>query len=332
MRRTGKVSFTRLRRRARKAAAGILTAATLLTLALTGCGSSSSKADGDGSTAANGVQVSGTGEKMTSTMTSSDAAQKKVLRVGIECAYAPYNWTQEDEKVANGDKAVKIQNADGYAYGYDVAVAQKIADQLGWKLEIYKSDWSAIFMGLNTGTYDCVMSGFSYSPERDITLDFSTPVYLRKIVGAVRTDSEYADYTSLSQFDGKKPKVTTQLGTQFVDYLPQVPSGEQTTLYETSSEAFLAVQNKAADMVVIDETTVKSALMSMSGLKELTFDDGGFKAPEGTTNDVSIAFREGDGLRDTVNEALKEINWTTDHKDDFDKLMDEMLTLQPNAN
>lgn len=315
-----------------KVISSLLAAVTVLTLTLTGCGGSGNSGTTEAGTSSSGVQVSGTGEKMTSSMTSSDAAEKKVLRVGIECAYAPYNWTQEDETVANGDKAVKIENADGYAYGYDVAVAQKIADQLGWKLEIYKSEWSAIFMGLNTGTYDCVMSGFSYSPERDITLDFSTPVYLRKIVGAVRTDSEYADYTSLKQFDGKNPKITTQLGTQFVDYLPQVPSGEQTTLYETSSEAFLAVQNKAADMVVIDETTVKSALMSMSGLKELTFDDGGFEAPEGTTNDVSIAFREGDGLRDTVNEALKEINWTTDHKDDFDKLMDEMLTLQPNAN
>ena len=29
-----------------------------------------------------------------------------VLRVGMECAYAPFNWTQETEEVANGDTAV----------------------------------------------------------------------------------------------------------------------------------------------------------------------------------------------------------------------------------
>lgn len=62
-----------------------------MTLGVTGCGSKSSDSD------------------------------KKVLKVAFECAYAPYNWTQESPEVGNGKQAVKIKNADGY----EVELAQR---------------------------------------------------------------------------------------------------------------------------------------------------------------------------------------------------------------
>lgn len=65
---------------------------------------------------------------------------KEVLRVGMECAYAPFNWTQETEELANGDKAVPIYGTGFYAYGYDVMVAQKLADEMGMELEVHKID------------------------------------------------------------------------------------------------------------------------------------------------------------------------------------------------
>ena len=77
-----------------------------------------------------------------------------VLRVGMECAYAPFNWTQETEEVANGDKAVKIYGSDYYAYGYDVMMAKKIADELGMELEIHKVEWDSTGMAMDAGEYD----------------------------------------------------------------------------------------------------------------------------------------------------------------------------------
>lgn len=67
-----------------------------------------------------------------------DKSDKDVLRVGMECAYAPFNWTQDTDTTPDGSKAEPIYGSDYYAYGYDVAVAQKLADQLGMKLEIHK--------------------------------------------------------------------------------------------------------------------------------------------------------------------------------------------------
>lgn len=61
-----------------------------------------------------------------------------VLKVGMECAYAPYNWTQTN---ADND-AVKIKNADGYANGYDVQAARKIA--LRWALSLRSTHTSGM--------------------------------------------------------------------------------------------------------------------------------------------------------------------------------------------
>ena len=60
-----------------------------------------------------------------------------VLTVAMECAYAPYNWTQSDD--SNG--AVEISNVPGsYANGYDVMIAKKLCEANGWELEVIQSD------------------------------------------------------------------------------------------------------------------------------------------------------------------------------------------------
>ena len=55
------------------------------------------------------------------------AQADEYLRIGMEAAYAPFNWTQDDD--SNG--AVKIDGTNQYANGYDVQIAKKIAKDLG---------------------------------------------------------------------------------------------------------------------------------------------------------------------------------------------------------
>ena len=102
-------------KRSKRFAALILTGVMAATT-LFGCGSSSGGAASDSSAA--------------------DSSSKKVLKVGMECAYAPFNWTQDTDTTPDGSKAVRIAGSDYYAYGYDVAVAQKLADQMGMDLEV----------------------------------------------------------------------------------------------------------------------------------------------------------------------------------------------------
>ena len=78
-----------------------------------------------------------------------------VLTIAMECAYAPYNWTQSDD--SNG--AVPISNVPGsYANGYDVMIAKKICEANGWQLEVIQSDWDSLVPGVQTGNFDAVIA------------------------------------------------------------------------------------------------------------------------------------------------------------------------------
>ena len=69
-----------------------------------------------------------------------------VLTIAMECAYAPYNWTQRDD--SNG--AVPIKGSNEYANGYDVMIAKKICEANGWELEIVRTVWDALVPGGQT--------------------------------------------------------------------------------------------------------------------------------------------------------------------------------------
>ena len=116
---------------------------------------------------------------------SKKADDKKVLRVAMECAYAPYNWPQPDD--SNG--AVKIAGSTDYAYGYDVMMAKKIAEKLGYELEIVKLDWESLIPALQSGDVDAVIAGQSITAERLEQVDFSTPYYYASIVTLVKKDN-----------------------------------------------------------------------------------------------------------------------------------------------
>ena len=93
-----------------------------------------------------------------------------VLRVGMECNYAPYNWSQADDS----DGAIAIANVDNmYTNGYDVQVAKKIADSLGKKLEIYAYEWDSLIPGVQSGNLDMIIAGMSPTSERKEKIDFS---------------------------------------------------------------------------------------------------------------------------------------------------------------
>ena len=187
----------------------------------------------------------------------------KVLRVGMECAYAPFNWTQETEEVANGDKAVPIYGTDYYAYGYDVMMAKKIADELGWDLEIHKVEWDSIGMAMDSGEYDCIIAGMGKTPEREEAYAFTEPYYYRNNCITVKKGGKLDSVTGLSQLKGKNVTVTTQLGTGWVDLLSQIPDATLGANYETTAECFMAVSNGVADLAVIDTPTAESAAINV---------------------------------------------------------------------
>lgn len=290
---------------------------------LSGCGDSGS---GTAST-------TDTGTASVESAESSDTAEASagVLRVGMECAYAPFNWTQESEEVANGDKAVPIYGTNYYAYGYDVMMAKKLADELGWELEIHKVEWDSIGMAMDSGEYDCIIAGMGKTAEREQAYSFTEPYYIRDNCITVKKGSGLEDVKGLSDLAGKNVTVTTQLGTGWVALLDQIPDVTLGANYETTAECFMAISNGVADVAVIDVPTAESAAMTNDDLVVITLDEGdSFQNDEPMTN-VCIATRKDDtDLRDKLQSAMDSIGWSDKAK--MDEMMDEAITLQPAAN
>ena len=263
------------------------------------------------------------------TETSSDKGEKKVLRVGMECAYAPFNWTQSSEEVPNGDKAVSIYGTGDYAYGYDVMLAQKLADELGWELQIYKVDWSSIVLGMNSGDYDVIIAGMGYTKERANSVDFTKPYYIRNNVLIVNSKGNLVDASTLTDFKGVS--ATTQIGTIWEQYVPQIPEVEQLTFYETTAEVVMAVAMGAADCGVLDEPTAMSASIANPNISYIKLDESdGFIVPEGQSLNVCIAVKKGNTeLQKFLDEALEAIEWDEKKMED---LMDLAVELQPLSN
>ena len=139
-----------------------------------------------------------------------------VFKVGMECAYDPYNWTQNDD--SNG--AVPIANVQGkFANGYDVQIARQVAYAIGATLEVYQYEWDALIPALQSETITGIVAGMSPTEERLQEIDFSAIYYQSNLVVITRKGSRLLDCKSLSEIDRAGVKVAAQPGTFHLDAL-----------------------------------------------------------------------------------------------------------------
>ena len=243
------------------------------------------------------------------------------LTVAMECAYAPYNWTQNDD--TNG--AVQIRDSGDYAYGYDVIMAKKIGEALGQNVQIVKLDWDSLIPAVTSGDVDCVIAGQSITAERAAQVDFSDPYYYASIVTLVKKDSKYADAKSVADLDGAT--ATSQLGTIWYDNcLPQIPNGNILAAQETAPAMLVALNSGACDVVVTDRPTAQAALVAYPDFALLDFGGGenDFQVSQEDIN-IGISMKKGNtALRDAINEVLSGMT-----ADDYNDLMDEAIAAQP---
>lgn len=278
--------------------------AILLTLAL----AASLVACGGGTTGTNGTSGP-----------SSTVDGGKVLRVAMECGYAPYNWTQPTD--ANG--AVKIADSNDYAYGYDVMMAQTLAEKMGYELEIVKLDWDSLIPALQSGTVDCVIAGQSITSERLEMVDFTTPYYYASIVAVTKQDSVYAAAKSVTDLDGAV--CTSQLATVWYDVcLPQIPNGDIQPAQDSAPAMLVALESGRVDLIVTDEPTAMAACVAYPDMVQLSLTDGDFEVSEEEIN-IGISVQKGNTeLLDALNTALAELT-----EDDFTTMMQEAISVQP---
>lgn len=243
------------------------------------------------------------------------------LTVAMECAYAPYNWTQSDD--SNG--AVAIRGASDYAYGYDVMMAKKIAAALNAELEIVKLDWDSLVPAVQSGVVDCVIAGQSVTSERKQMVDFSEPYYYASIVTLTSADGKYANAVSVADLAGAT--CTSQINTVWYDTcLPQIADANILPAQESAPAMLVALNSGRCDLVVTDMPTAMAACVAYPNFKLLDFSgtDGDFEVSEEEIN-IGISMRKGNAaLCEAINGVL-----ATMTVDDYTAMMNDAIAVQP---
>ncbi len=250
-----------------------------------------------------------------------------VLTVGMECAYAPYNWTQTDD--SNG--AVPISSVPGaYANGYDVMIAKKICEANGWKLEIVSSAWDSLTPAVQSKTMDANIAGQSMTADRMKEVSMAGPYYYATIVCVTTKDSKFANAKSIADLAGGK--CTSQSGTIWYETcLPQIKDIQLLAPAETAPNMIMQLQTGTVDFICTDLPTALGAAAKDDNLVILNFSgtegDFQFASEAERAENVNIGISVGKDntyLLEKINAVLSKMT-----KADFDALMDQAIALQP---
>ncbi len=278
--------------------------AMMLMLALTACGSSTP--------APTGENIPGTDDN--------------ILTVGMECAYAPYNWTQMDD--SNG--AVPIVNNPGmYANGYDVQIAKKIAEANGWGIEVMALEWGGLTPALEAGIIDVAIAGQSMTAERMAEVDMAGPYYYATIVCLARAGTPQASATSIADLFGT---CTSQSGTIWYDTcLPQIEGADIQAPAADAPAMIMSLESGMVDFICTDLPTANGAVAKNPDLVVLNFSGtaGDFQfadeAQRAENVNIGVSVKKGNtALQAILNDFLGCMT-----AEEFNNLMEYAIRIQP---
>ena len=244
------------------------------------------------------------------------AQADEYLRIGMEAAYAPFNWTQDDDK--NG--AVKIEGTNQYANGYDVQIAKQVAKALGKKPLVVKTSWNGLIPALTSGKLDMIIAGMSPTAERKKEIAFSNSYYTSEPVVLVNKDGAYANAKTLKDFKGAK--ITSQQGVYLYNLISQLTGAKQETAMGDFAQMHQALESGVIDGYISERPEALTAESANSKFKMIQFKKGFEVNEEDAT--IAIGMRKNDNRLEQVNAAIAKIS----AKDQV-ALMDKMIQNQP---
>lgn len=242
------------------------------------------------------------------------------LKVGMDCDYPPYNWTQDDDS----NDAVAISNESGYANGYDVQMALLIGKALDIDIEIVQMDRGDLIGALEDGDIDVMIAGVNPLESRADRIDFTESYYDCEYVVVVKKDGDYADAVSINDFENARLTAKTD-SYMYDSLLPQMEGAETMDSMTYNMDMRVALANGVIDGYVTALPEGMSATEAHSDFAMVTFNDGeGFETDnEYATVAIGVA-KDRDNLVETLNDILDNISVS-----DRNVLMDDAIYNQP---
>ena len=240
--------------------------------------------------------------------------------VGMECAYAPYNWTTATAT----DTTVAISNgvAGTYADGYDVQIAALIAEALGVTLEIKAIEWDGLIPALEAGEIDMIIAGMSPTEERKLSIDFSDTYFDSNLGMVVKKDGAYANADDIQDFSGAN--ITGQLNTFHYGVIDQINGVNKSTALADFAALIQSLQSGAIDGYVCEKPGAVSAVASNPDFTYVEFSaENGFECDPAESS-ISVGIRKDSDLTAKINEALASLTTA-----DKEAMMDAAIERQP---
>ncbi|WP_066801090.1 transporter substrate-binding domain-containing protein [Moraxella oblonga] len=206
------------------------------------------------------------------------------LQIATEGAYAPFNYTTNDGKLA----------------GFDVDLTNALCAKMNVTCEVVAQDWDGIIPALKTGKYDAIVSAMSITPERSEQVAFSEPYFANTLVFIGHKDKPFDDKNTDTL---KSLKVAAQNSTIASQWFSANYPDVKIQLYPTLDGAFMDLGSGRADIVISDK------LPAVSWLKSDLGKDFALKSGDIDINDrFAIAINPNDTkLLGEFNQALADI-------------------------
>lgn len=265
-------------------------------LAITACGDSEAVETNTGD---NASTTGGT--------TVAEIQEKGELVVATSADYPPYEW----HLVKDGKDTV---------VGFDIDIAQKIADELGVELVINDMDFNGLIPAVSTGKADLVIAGMNPTPERAENVDF-TDVYVTTEDVVLIKKEDQDKFDSLESL--KEMKWATQKATIQEDFLKESYPDSYLQSVGKWGAAILSLTTGKVDGILMVETVASQYAKSNEDLAVAEIDLGS------EPNQAAIAVQKGsDEFLTTINDFLKEMQ----EDGTIDKLIEKNTQLMEDNN
>ena len=227
-------------------------------------------------------------------------AEEKVLKIGTEGAYPPFNNL----------------TADGKLEGFDIDIANALCDEMKVKCEFVTQEWDGIIPALQAGKFDAIIAQMSITDERKQQVDFTNKYIDTPPAIAARKD---ADINGTTKEDLAGKTIGVQGSTIHFNYAEQAFTDSTVKAYPTAQEYQLDLANGRLDAINDDIVSIQEWLDSPEG--DCCKLVGTFKSVEEIHGPgAGIALRKGeDELREKLNAAIDAIRANGKYKEINDK-------------
>lgn len=230
------------------------------------------------------------------------ADEAPVLRVGMECAYAPNNWLETEASETN----LPISNVAGsYAEGYDVQISRLIGEYAGYGIEIVMLGWDGLIEALNQGQIDMIIAGMADTATRREAINFSAPYHVTEYGILLDRNSQFASAKTINDFAGAC--VLGQKDTMLDSVIDQMEGVEHLTPVSSVPNMISRLQEGTCDAIVVNVENSRAYLASNPNFALVRFAEGdGFDL--GFVGACVGIRKSDDALLAQVNDALAQID------------------------